>query len=193
MILLDTARAEVRLASARADFAADFEELFATCGGAALKRGTGPEHVTASCLIVDPDTESVLLNHHRKADLWGQFGGHVEPEDSSLRSAARREAMEESGLSELAWFSPTPIDLHVHDLSASFGTCRRHFDVVYAATASVTDSPVVSEESVAVQWFPLTALPSALMPDLTVRLPALYRAGVESLRVSGPDGTAPRR
>lgn len=193
MIPLDTARAEVRHASARAVFAADFDRLFATFGEAALRRGTGPEHVTASCLILDPDTESVLLNHHRKAELWGQFGGHLEPEDTSLRSAARREAMEESGLSELAWFSPTPIDLHVHDLSASFGMCRRHFDVVFAATASVKESPVVSEESFAVQWFPLTALPPALMPDLTVRLPELYRAGVESLRLNGPAGTAPRR
>ena len=193
MTLLDTARAEVRQASAQSNFGADFTELFATFGEAALRRETRPEHVTASCLILDPDTESVLLNHHRKADLWGQFGGHLEPEDNSLRSAARREAVEESGLNKLAWFSPTPIDLHVHDLSASFGTCSRHFDVVFAATASVAEFPVVSEESFAVQWFPLSALPSSLMPDLTVRLPELYRAGVESLRVTGPDGTAPRR
>lgn len=192
MILLDTARAEVRQASAQSDFRADFAELFATCGEASLKRGAGPEHVTASCLILDPDTESVLLNHHRKADLWGQFGGHLESDDASLRIAARREALEESGLRELAWFSPTAIDLHVHDLSASFGTCSRHYDVVFAATASAAQSPVVSEESIAVQWFPLTALPSSLMPDLTVRLPELYRAGVESLAVTGPDGTVPR-
>lgn len=184
MIRLDTARSEVGAISGMTGFALDFESLFSTAGDGALRRGAGAEHVTASCLIVDPDTESVLLNHHRKAGLWGQFGGHLEAEDDSLRSAARREAMEESGLSRLTWFSPAPIDLHVHDLSASFGACERHFDVVFAAIASVDQVPVVSDESLAVKWFPLTALPTALMPDLIVRLPELYRAGVEARQVS---------
>lgn len=184
MIGLDTARAEVAAASAPAGFTLDFERLFSTAGAAALQREAGAEHVTASCLIFDPDTESVLLNHHRKAGLWGQFGGHLEAEDDSLRSAAHREAMEESGLRRLAWFSPAPIDLHVHDLSASFGACERHFDVVFAAAASVDQVPVVSEESLAVKWFPLTALPSSLMPDLVVRVPELYRAGVKSRQIS---------
>ena len=184
MIHLDTARAEVGATSAPSDFALEFERLFTAVGDAALRREAGAEHVTASCLVFDPDTESVLLNHHRKAGLWGQFGGHLEAEDDSLRSAAHREAMEESGLRRLTWFSPAPIDLHVHDLSASFGACERHFDVVFAAIASVNQIPVVSDESLAVKWFPLAALPTALMPDLVVRLPELYRAGVESRQVS---------
>ncbi|WP_240372106.1 NUDIX hydrolase [Brevibacterium zhoupengii] len=184
MIRLDTARAEVGATSASTGFRPDFEYLFSTVGDAALRREAGGEHITASCVVVDPDTETVLLNHHRKADLWGQFGGHLEAEDDSLCSAAHREAMEESGLSQLSWFSPAPIDLHVHDLSASFGACERHFDVVFAAFASVDQAPTVSEESLAVNWFPLTALPPSLMPDLVVRLPKLYRAAVESQRVS---------
>lgn len=188
MIHLDTARAEVGAMSAPSDFALDFERLFTAVGDAALRRDAGPEHVTASCLVFDPDTESVLLNHHRKAGLWGQFGGHLETEDDSLRSAAHREAVEESGLGLLTWFSPAPIDLHVHDLSASFGACERHFDVVFAAIASVDQSPIVSDESLAVKWFPLSALPTALMPDLFVRLPNLYRAGVESRQVSDRRG-----
>ncbi|MDN5910248.1 MAG: NUDIX hydrolase [Brevibacterium sp.] len=184
MIRLDTARSEVGAISGMTGFALDFESLFSTAGDGALRRGAGAEHVTASCLIFDPDTEAVLLNHHRKAGLWGQFGGHLEPEDDSLRAAARREATEESGLSQLTWFSLIPIDLHVHDLSASFGACRRHFDVVFAAVADVDQVPVVSDESLAVKWFPLTDLPSSLMPDLVVRLPQLFRAGLESWRVS---------
>lgn len=184
MIDLDTARTEVEAGPDANNFARDFGELFDRLGAGALRREAGAEHVTASCLIFDPDTESVLLNHHRKAGLWGQFGGHLEPADATLRSAAQREALEESGLPELRWFSPTPIDLHVHDLSAAFGACQRHFDVVFAAAASHTQTPVVSEESIAVRWFPLTELPATLMPDLPARLPQLYRAGVASLQVS---------
>lgn len=193
MISLDTARAEIARTSAGSDYTDEFERLFFTADEAALRREAGAEHVTASCLIVDPVTETVLLNHHRKAGLWGQFGGHLEAEDDSLRAAARREAMEESGLRELRWFSPAPIDLHVHDLSTSFGACRRHFDVVYAAVADVGQTPVASEESLAVGWFQLTQLPNSLMPDLTLRLPELYRTSVDVWGLTGPDGSAPPR
>lgn len=74
-----------------------------------------------------------------------------------------------------------PIDLHVHDLSVAFGTCTRHFDVVFAALASTDDSPRVSDESFDVAWFPLNQLPDELMPDLPNRLPNLYRSAVAAL------------
>ncbi|RBP66315.1 8-oxo-dGTP pyrophosphatase MutT (NUDIX family) [Brevibacterium sanguinis] len=175
---LDAARAEVAAVSAQGsgDVGSDFEELFATFGAAALLREGGPEHLTASCLVVDLESRAVLLNHHRKAGLWGQFGGHLEPADPSLRAAAHREALEESGLAGFDWFSPAPVDLHVHDLSQAFGACTRHFDVVFAAAARAGTAPIVSEESLDVRWFPLTDPPRDLMPDLVVRLPVLWRA-----------------
>ncbi|MGO2860065.1 MAG: NUDIX hydrolase [Brevibacterium sp.] len=187
MIDLDTARSELDAVSADNVFAGDFARLFDEAGAAALRREGGESHVTASCLVFDSESESVLLNHHGKAKLWGQFGGHLEPEDDSLESAAVREALEESGLGSLQWVSPTPVDLHVHDLSAAFGRCQRHYDVVYAARARVTDSPVVSDESIDVRWFPLSDLPVDLLPDLPARLPGLYRAAVraESLSFRG--------
>lgn len=180
MITLDTARLEVGRGPQN-PFSADFTELFDLHGADSLHRAGGEHHVTASCLVVDPVAEAVLLNHHRKAGLWGQFGGHLEPDDSSLRGAARREAEEESGLRPLAHVSADPIDLHVHDLSAAFGTCTRHFDVVFAARASTEDSPRVSAESFAVAWFPLEDLPGDLMPDLPARLPGLFRSAVAAL------------
>lgn len=177
MIDLETARREVDRAPS-SPFADEFAELFARQGAEALERHGGGHHVTASCLVFDPIADSVLLNHHGKAQLWGQFGGHLEPVDVSLRAAAQREAEEESGLTALSWVSSAPIDLHVHDLSTAFGTCTRHYDVVFAARASVSQSPTVSSESIDVAWFSLTDLPSALMPDLPARLPGLFRAAV---------------
>ena len=175
MIDLDTARAEI----AGTVGAEAFAGLFERSGASALVREGTSEHVTASCLVIDPVAEAVLLNHHRKAGRWMQFGGHLEPGDVSLREAARREALEESGLGSLSWISPAPIDLDIHALAGDFGSCRRHFDVVYGAVAAVADLPAVSDESIDVAWFPVSALPEDLMPDLVERLPRLYRATAE--------------
>ena len=71
------------------------------------------------------------------------------------------------------------IDLDIHELAGDFGTCRRHFDVVYGAVAETADLPRVSEESIDVAWFPVGRLPEDLMPDLVERLPQLYRATAE--------------
>ncbi|MGC2940001.1 MULTISPECIES: NUDIX hydrolase [unclassified Brevibacterium] len=184
MIDLATARQEVGQGP-QTPFSVAFAELFDRQGDDSLHRAGGEHHVTASCLVVDPLAEAVLLNHHRKAGLWGQFGGHLEPDDVSLRGAARREAEEESGLHPLTRVTATPIDLHVHDLSAAFGVCTRHFDVVYAAQASTGDSPRVSDESFDVAWFELDRLPGDLMPDLPDRLPGLYRSAVAALSPRG--------
>ncbi|MCU4296099.1 NUDIX domain-containing protein [Brevibacterium permense] len=180
MIDLETARQEVERGP-RNSFSESFAELFHRQGVDSLHRSGGEHHLTASCLVIDPVTEAVLLNHHRKAGLWGQFGGHLESADASLHDAARREAEEESGLRPLTRVTADPIDLHVHDLSAAFGTCTRHFDVVFAAQASTDDSPNVSNESFDVAWFPLDRLPDDLMPDLPDRLPGLFRSAVSAL------------
>src|SRR5699024_2553583 len=175
MIDLETARREVNRAPS-SPFADEFAELFARQGAEALERHGGGHHVTASCLVFDPSADSVLLNHHGKAQLWGQFGGHLEPADVSLRAAAPRDAEEERGFTALSWVSSAPIDLPGHDSSAAFGPCPRHFDVAFAARASVSQSPTVSSESIDVAWFSLTDLPSAHMPELPTRLPGLFRA-----------------
>ena len=47
-----------------------------------------PHHVTASTLVMSADGASVLLTLHAKAHRWFQFGGHVEPGDTSLLGAA---------------------------------------------------------------------------------------------------------
>lgn len=154
----------------------DARAFLAATGPPALDRDGGPEHFTASCVVFDLDARRVLLHHHRKADAWGQFGGHIEAADSSLRAAALRECLEESGLARVDWLSPAPIDLHVHALPAAFGTCRVHRDVVYGASVDAAAPVSASEESLAVAWYDLDALPQNILPDLPGRLPALFDA-----------------
>src|SRR5258708_14112948 len=63
-----------------------------------------PLHVTASALIVHPDTGRVLLRWHRRQQAWLQVGGHGDAGESDALAIALREAREETGLADLvAW------------------------------------------------------------------------------------------
>src|SRR2546430_15396256 len=62
-----------------------------------LLRSCVSGHLTGSAWIVSPDRRRTLLTHDRKLDKWLQLGGHADGE-GNLMAAARREALEESGL-----------------------------------------------------------------------------------------------
>ena len=125
-----------------------------------------PAHLTASCVVLDPTGRQVLLTLHRRANAWFQFGGHLEVGDASLWAAARREGREESGLDDLEPL-PRPVQLDRHLLVGSFGACREHLDVRYAALAPEGARARVSAESHDVRWWPVDALPEGSRVDLT--------------------------
>ncbi len=124
-----------------------------------------PVHLTASCVVVSADGRHVLLTHHRRAGRWFQFGGHLEPADSCLWSAARREAREESGLDDLDPL-PRPVHLDRHELDGDFGSCVEHLDIRYAALAPPGARPRVSGESIDVRWWPVDELPEDTRTEL---------------------------
>ncbi|KGN34950.1 NUDIX hydrolase [Knoellia sinensis KCTC 19936] len=125
-----------------------------------------PEHLTASCLVLSSDHRHVLLTHHRRAQEWFQFGGHLEQEDESLHGAATREAREESGIPSITP-EPVIVQLHQHELGHGFGRCRAHLDVRFAALVDRTVAPSVSAESLDVAWWPVDDLPAGTRDELT--------------------------
>jgi 8-oxo-dGTP pyrophosphatase MutT (NUDIX family) len=140
-----------------------------------LTRGCYPDHLTASTLVLSADGSRVLLTLHAKARRWFQFGGHCEPADTTLAGAAEREAVEESGIASLR-VDAVPVQLSEH--AVPFCDPRggvHHLDVRFVAVASDDDEHAVSEESIDVRWWPLTALPDGLEDDLH-ELVALARA-----------------
>jgi 8-oxo-dGTP pyrophosphatase MutT (NUDIX family) len=138
-----------------------------------------PAHLTASTLVLDPSGTHVLLTLHRKAGAWFQFGGHYEPGDTDIHAAATREAREESGIADLV-VSPGLVELDRHTLLGSFGRCREHLDLRFAAVAERDGGHEVSAESLDVRWWPVDALPA----DAGEELPRLIAAARAALPVS---------
>src|ERR1022692_5102501 len=60
-----------------------------------------PLHVTASALIVHPESGRMLLRWHQRQQAWIQVGGHADPGESDPLAIALREASEETGLTDL--------------------------------------------------------------------------------------------
>lgn len=127
----------------------------------AVLRSGPPEHFTVGCLVLDHTRTQVLLTLHAKASRWFQLGGHLEPDDVDVRSAALREAVEESGIPEAGLtLHPDPVHLDRHELVGAFGRCTWHLDIRYAAVAAEGAEHVISEESLDLAWWPVDALPA---------------------------------
>lgn len=147
----------------------EYVAFVAEHGDGSLRRAGGPEHLTASAFILTPDLTHVLLVLHRKAGAWLQVGGHVEDDDVDLPAAARREALEETGLADVALWRPEPVDLNRHALGERF-SCRTHLDVGFVALAGRDEAIAVSDESDDVAWWPVDALPDGAPADQGQRL-----------------------
>ncbi|MFL6156630.1 MAG: NUDIX hydrolase [Marmoricola sp.] len=142
-----------------------------------LAKACFPDHLTAGALVLDDDGTRVLLNLHGKAQRWFAFGGHLEPEDTTLAGAALREATEESGLPDLQ-IDPVPVHLSLHTVEfCNPAGPVRHLDVRFLARLGSSRDPVISDESLDVRWFDVEDLPTD-EPDMV----DLIRLAVARLR-----------
>lgn len=147
----------------------------------AMTRGNRRGHLTGSALVVDPAREAVLLTLHPLVGRWLQLGGHIEPRDTTVVDAARRESIEEGGIEGIT-IDPDPLRLDRHSVRCRNGRGGEdildHLDVQFLVVAPPDSAERRSDESLDLRWWPWAALPEGT--DASVRalvLAALDRLG----------------
>ncbi|MEK7592576.1 MAG: NUDIX hydrolase [Patescibacteria group bacterium] len=115
-------------------------------------------HVTGSAFVVNSTYTHTLLTHHKKLNMWVQFGGHSDGEIDTF-AVAKREAYEESGLRKL---NDTPLctgifDVDIHTIPAhNEKKAHDHFDIRILLVADINEPLLISDESHDVQWIKLS-------------------------------------
>ncbi|MFC6013823.1 NUDIX hydrolase [Nocardia lasii] len=115
-------------------------------------------HITASAIVLSHDRRDILLTLHPRVGRWIQLGGHCEPGDETVRDAALREAVEESGIPDLL-ITPGLLGAQAHPITCSLGVPTRHLDLLFEVIAPPGAVPVRSAESTDLRWWPLAGLP----------------------------------
>lgn len=127
-----------------------------------------PGHFTASSFVLSPDASAVLLILHAKLGFWMQPGGHVDPEDADILTAARREVLEETGLRDVRLLGPISLlDVDVHPIPAHAAEpAHEHFDIRFLFR-SPERALIDSDEVLGARWVPLPEV-EAIRSDASV-------------------------
>lgn len=104
-------------------------------GETPFDRANETAHFTASAWAVGRETGRVLLIYHNIYRSWAWTGGHADGE-TDLRAVARREAMEESGVSGLRDLGDGPLSIEIltvngHEKRGQYVSPHLHYNVTY--------------------------------------------------------------
>ena len=139
-----------------------------------LTRENEMAHFTASCWIVNPARDKVLLAYHNLYHSWAWLGGHADG-DGDLRRVALREAQEESGLTQArilgeGIFSLEILGVDGHVRRERYVGTHLHLNVTYLLEAD-DRMPIRAkpDENSAVRWMPVGEVLQAVSePEMRV-------------------------
>jgi 8-oxo-dGTP pyrophosphatase MutT (NUDIX family) len=116
-----------------------------------------PLHVTASALIVHPDTGRVLLRWHARQGTWLHVGGHGDPGETRPLQVAVREAVEETGLDDVTpWPDAALLHLAVVPVPASAKEpAHEHADLRFVLATGRPEQARPEHTSAALRWLSL--------------------------------------
>jgi 8-oxo-dGTP pyrophosphatase MutT (NUDIX family) len=119
---------------------------------------SSPLHVTASALIVQPDTGAVLLRWHQRQKAWLQVGGHGDPGESDALAIALREAREETGLTDLVPWPDAQLRhvVIVPVVAAGQEPAHEHADLRFVLATRTPDSARAETPDAPLRWLSLS-------------------------------------
>ena len=125
-----------------------------------------PGHFTVGAFAVNDG--AVMMVHHRRLGIWLEPGGHVDPTDTTLESAAARELEEETGI-VVGEVIGGIFDIDIHPIPAAKGEPpHSHFNVSYLFEATSIDV-VVADEVLDARWVPLPAVSELTTDEAVLR------------------------
>ena len=124
-------------------------------------------HIVASGFVYSIEDEKFLVLYHKDLKMYLYPGGHVDNDDSSILSAAKREVKEETGLVDFELFEftknkeiPIDIDTHIIGYNERLNLPEHyHFDFRYLFTVEkISDVHIDSSESSNFKWIDIDEL-----------------------------------
>lgn len=122
-------------------------------------------HFTASSWIINKSCTHALMIYHNIYQSWSWTGGHNDG-DTDFLSVACREAMEETGLSQVNALYPLPIRwdtlcVPTHIKHGKTVSSHLHLNATYLLSADEREPlHLCAGENSAVQWIPLQQISS---------------------------------
>jgi 8-oxo-dGTP pyrophosphatase MutT (NUDIX family) len=139
---------------------------------------TIPLHVTASAVIVRPDSGELLLRWHQRQQAWLQVGGHADPGETSPLAIALREAGEETGLTDLVPWPDRELR-HVAIVSVPAGKgepAHEHADLRFVLATRRPEAARPETPDAPLRWLsPAEAQQATSEPNLRETLTRVHR------------------
>ena len=139
------------------DEAGALREIVAVARSDAPFDRTRPAHLTGSAFVLHPSSGRVLLRFHDRFRRWMQVGGHGEAGEDDPYAVARREAVEETGLIDLAPLNGDParslVQIAYVEVPASDDEpAHHHGDLRYALVTSMPDAIRAERVEAPLRW-----------------------------------------
>ena len=132
---------------------------FLHSGAELITRENTAAHLTASAWVVSRDRKQVIMVYHNLYKSWSWMGGHADGDWDLLR-VAKKEVMEECGLTSLTVVSPEIFSLEVlcvdgHEKRGRYLSSHLHLNVTYLFEADPAQPlRIKPDENSGVAWVP---------------------------------------
>lgn len=141
-----------------------------------LTRENRTAHFSASAWLLNKEHTKVLMVYHNLYHSWSWTGGHADGEPDLL-AVAKREAMEETGITDIQAVSDRIFSIEIltvdgHMKKGSYVPSHLHLNVTYLLEADDQETlHVKPDENSGVKWFsPEEALEACSEPWMVERI-----------------------